>query len=98
MRRSLRRRSPDDSRGLIVARALIETGENRGMPSRRSDARSTDLLSKMDVRLKRSIRTWKEGRVIDDREQRHIVDTISDADTFDAVGLISQPLLPPITP
>src|SRR4030095_2048238 len=97
MRRSLRRRSPVDFRILTVARELIQKSEDRGIPSCRSDARSTNQLRKADVWIKRSVRFLNENRMIDDSEQRQVVDTVSDADAFNPVGLVSQPLLPPIT-
>jgi len=96
MRQSSRPKSRADDPSLILVRSLIEKSQDRGIPSDRSDAWGPDQLREMNVGIEGPVGFLNEDGMIDDSQQRCVVDTVFDADTLDTVGLIPQPLLSPI--
>ena len=96
MRQSSHPKARADRPSLIFVGSLIEKSQDRGIPSDRSDAWGTDQLREMNVGIEGPVGFLNEDRMIDDSQEWCVVDTVSDADTLDTVGLIPQPLLSPI--
>jgi hypothetical protein len=73
--------------------ALLEQTQHCIIPACGPHASRTDEPREADVRVKGAVRPLDENGMINDRQQRDIVDVVADSDTFHRTGLKFQPLL-----